>query len=100
MVHGETEKRLDIQRIAKIKAPAGIFMTLHGGSGTHDDDFQQANKAGMTIVHANTQLRRAWRRGLEDELQAHPGENPSHKILPAVVQAVSELVEKRLRVFY
>jgi fructose-bisphosphate aldolase, class II len=57
MVHGETEKRLDIQRIAQIKAAAGIFMTLHGGSGTRDEDFQQAIKAGMTIVHVNTELR-------------------------------------------
>jgi fructose-bisphosphate aldolase class II len=47
MVHGEAEKRLDIQRIADIKAAAGIFMTLHGGSGTRDQDFQQAIKAGI-----------------------------------------------------
>ena len=57
IVHGETEKRLDIQRIAEIKGSAGIFMTLHGDSGTHDDDFQQAIKAGMTIVHVNTEFR-------------------------------------------
>ena len=48
MVRGETEKRLDIRRIAEIKATAGTFMTLHGGSGTRDEDFQQAIKAGMT----------------------------------------------------
>jgi len=42
MVHGESEKRLDIHRIAEIKAAARIFMTLHGGSGTRDEDFQQA----------------------------------------------------------
>ncbi len=57
MVYGETQKRLDIQRIAEIKAAAGIFMTLHGGSGTYEEDFEQAIKAGMTIVHVNTELR-------------------------------------------
>jgi fructose-bisphosphate aldolase, class II len=99
MVHGETKKRLDIQRIAEIKAAARIFMTLHGGSGTHDEDFQQAIKAGMTIVHVNTELRLAWRRGLENVLQAHPEEIAPYKLLPEVVGAVSEVVRKRLRLF-
>jgi len=99
MVHGETEKRLDIKRIAEIKATAGILMTLHGGSGTHDEDFQQAIRAGMTIVHVNTELRLAWRRSLGDALQAHPGEIAPYKLLPAVAGAVSEVVEKRLRLF-
>jgi fructose-bisphosphate aldolase, class II len=99
MVHGETEKRLDIQRIAQIKAAAGIFMTLHGGSGTRDEDFQQAIKAGMTIVHVNTELRLAWRRGVESVLQAHPGEVAPYKLLSEVVGAVGEVVKKRLRLF-
>jgi fructose-bisphosphate aldolase class II len=99
MVHGETEKRLDVQRIAEIKAAAGIFMTLHGGSGTRDEDFQQAIKAGMNIVHVNTELRLAWRRGLEQALQAQPDEVAPYKILPPAVQGVSEVVRKRLHLF-
>jgi fructose-bisphosphate aldolase, class II len=99
MVHGETEKRLNIQRIAEIKAAVGIFMTLHGGSGTRDEDFQQAIKAGMTIVHINTELRLAWRRGLENTLHDHPAEIAPYKILPAVVQAITEVVDQRLRLF-
>jgi fructose-bisphosphate aldolase, class II len=99
MVHGEAEKRLNIQRIAEIKAAAGILMTLHGGSGTRDEDFQQAIKAGMTIVHVNTELRLAWRRGLEHSLQAHPEEIAPYKLLPEVVGAVGEVVQKRLRLF-
>jgi fructose-bisphosphate aldolase class II len=99
MVHGETQKRLDIQRIAEIKAAAGIFMTLHGGSGTYEEDFEPAIKAGMTIVHVNTELRLAWRRGLENALEAPPNEIAPYKILRAVVRAVSEVVERRLRLF-
>jgi fructose-bisphosphate aldolase class II len=99
MIHGETEKRLDIRRITEIKAATGIFMTLHGGSGTRDGDFQEAIRAGMTIVHVNTELRLAWRRGLEQVLQAHPGEVAPYKLLPEVVGAVGEVVTKRLRLF-
>lgn len=96
---GETEKRLDIQRIAEIKAAAGIFMTLHGGSGTRDEDFQQAIKAGMTIVHVNTELRLAWRRGLERALHGHPDEIAPYKILPPVVRELREVVMRRVRLF-
>jgi fructose-bisphosphate aldolase class II len=99
MVRGETEKRLNIQRIEEIKAAAGIFMTLHGGSGTHDQDFQQAIKAGMTIVHVNTELRLAWRQSLDKSLRAHPEEVAPYKLLPEVVEAISGVVRKRLSLF-
>jgi fructose-bisphosphate aldolase class II len=99
MIQGEDQKRLDIQRIGEIKAAAGTLMTLHGGSGTRDEDFQQAIRAGMTIVHVNTELRLAWRRALENMLQAHPGEIAPYKLLPEVVSAVSEVVQRRLRLF-
>ncbi|HUN57131.1 MAG TPA: class II fructose-bisphosphate aldolase [Candidatus Binataceae bacterium] len=99
MVHGQAEKRLDIKRIAEIKTAASVFMTLHGGSGTHDEDFQQAIRAGMNIVHVNTELRFAWRGGMERALQAQPGEVAPYKILPPVVQDVSEVVKRRLRLF-
>jgi fructose-bisphosphate aldolase class II len=57
MVHGETRKRLDIERIRHIKATAPVFLTLHGGSGTNDDDLRNAIAAGINIVHINTELR-------------------------------------------
>ncbi len=99
MIQGGAEKRLDIRRIAEIKAAAGIFMTLHGGSGTRDADFQAAIRAGMTIVHVNTELRLAWRRGIESALHDHPNEIAPYKILPQVVRSISEVVERRLRLF-
>jgi fructose-bisphosphate aldolase, class II len=46
MIRGETQKRLNIERIQQIKKATNIFMTLHGGSGTNDEDFRQAIKAG------------------------------------------------------
>jgi fructose-bisphosphate aldolase, class II len=99
MVQGEAEKRLDIQRTAEIKEAAGSFMTLHGGSGTHDEDFRQAIRAGITIVHVNTELRLAWRRSLENALHDRPGEIAPYKLLPTVAGAVSEVVERRLLLF-
>ena len=72
MVDGETKKHLDIARISEIKRAARVFLTLHGGSGTDDEDFRKAIAAGINVVHINTELRVAWRRGLEDGLTTHP----------------------------
>jgi len=99
MVRGEVQKRLDIERIGALRNACCIFMTLHGGSGTNDQDFQRAIKAGMTIVHVNTELRLAWRRGLEAALRAHPDEVAPYKILPGAYDAVKEVVAARLRLF-
>jgi fructose-bisphosphate aldolase class II len=74
MVRGKTEKHLNIQRIAQIKKAAGVFLTLHGGSGTDDGDFRSAIVAGINIIHINTELRVAWRRSLEDSLTRQPNE--------------------------
>ena len=99
MVQGHVQKRLNIERIAEIKAAAKIFMTLHGGSGTNDDDFKRAIKAGMTIVHVNTEIRIAWRRGVEAGLAAEPNEVAPYKILVPAVAAVKKVVSERLALF-
>jgi fructose-bisphosphate aldolase, class II len=99
MVHGNVQKRLNIERIAEIKAAVRIFMTLHGGSGTNDDDFKRAIKAGMTIVHVNTEIRLAWRRGVEAGLAAEPNEVAPYKILLPAVEGVKKVVGSRLELF-
>lgn len=68
MVQGRAKKRLNVERIAQIKTATGVFLTLHGGSGTDDEDIRNAIAAGINIVHINTELRIAWRRSLEDSL--------------------------------
>jgi ketose-bisphosphate aldolase len=99
MVRGDVKKRLDIERIGEIKKATGIFMTLHGASGTHDEDLKKAIQAGMTIIHINTELRVAWRQGMEAALAKQPQEVVPYKILPAARDAVKEVVRSRLQLF-
>jgi fructose-bisphosphate aldolase class II len=96
MVQGQARKRLDIERIAEIKSAVQIPLTLHGGSGTDDEDLRKAIGAGINIVHINTELRVAWRRGLEEGLSKEPEEVVPYKILPFAVQSVEEVVRSRL----
>jgi len=55
MVTGKKRKHLAIERIREIKSATCVPMTLHGGSGTEDEDLKQAIRAGINIVHINTE---------------------------------------------
>jgi fructose-bisphosphate aldolase class II len=99
MVQGQARKRLDIERIAQIKSAVQIPLTLHGGSGTDDEDLRKAIGAGINIVHINTELRVAWRRGLEEGLSKEPDEVVPYKILPFAVESVEQVARSRLALF-
>lgn len=99
MAAGKARKHLDIERIRAIKAETHALMTLHGGSGTDDNDFREAIAAGMTVVHINTEVRLAWRHGLDEVLAKEPQEIVPYKLLPPVGDAVKQVVSARLKLF-
>lgn len=99
MVTGQEKKHLNIERIREIKAAAGVPLTLHGGSGTSDEDFRAAIRAGINIVHINTEVRLAWRRGLEQGLATGRDEVVPYKILPYAVSSMRKVVRSRLQLF-
>jgi fructose-bisphosphate aldolase class II len=99
MVQGDLKKRLDIRRIGEIKRASGSLLTLHGGSGTEDHDLQEAIAAGINIIHINTELRVAWRRGMEDAFARKPREVVPCKLLPIAEEAVKQVVLARLQLF-
>jgi fructose-bisphosphate aldolase class II len=100
MVQGKAKKHLDLERIAQIKKAAGVFLTLHGGSGTDDEHFRKAIAAGINIIHINTELRVAWRESLDKSLARDPNEVVPYKILRPVVDSVRQVVSSRLRLFH
>jgi fructose-bisphosphate aldolase class II len=99
---GGAHKQLDIARIAELKAAiatvGGKFMTLHGGSGTGDAQFTEAAKAGMTIIHVSSELRLAWRRGVEQGLK-DPNEIAPYKLVAPAVIEIQKIVIDRLKLF-
>jgi fructose-bisphosphate aldolase, class II len=99
MLGGEVKQHLDVPRIVEIKQATGALLTLHGGSGTDDEDFRRAIEAGITVVHINTELRVAFRRGLEATLAAYPDEVVTYKLFSDASHAVAEVVRSRLRLF-
>jgi len=99
MVEGKTRKRLDIARIAEIKKAAQILVTLHGGSGTDDEDFRMAIAAGINVIHINTELRVAWRRGLEGAMRENPNEVVPYKLLQFALESVKQVARSRISLF-
>ena len=99
MVQGSVKKRLDLKRIREIKRASGSLLTLHGGSGTEDHDLQEAIAAGINIIHINTELRLAWRRGLETAFAKKPREIVPYKLLPIAEESIKQVVLDRLRLF-
>ena len=96
MVAGDEKKHLDIERIREIKAATGSPLTLHGASGTADEDLNLAIRAGINIVHINTEMRLAWRHGLEQGLASRKDEIVPYKVLPLAVASVQRVVRSRL----
>ena len=69
IVHGvptTTPQPLDIQRIRDIRDATGIPLVLHGASGVPDDEIREATAAGVAKFNADTDLRHAFRKGIED----------------------------------
>ncbi|MBN2198026.1 class II fructose-bisphosphate aldolase [Candidatus Wolfebacteria bacterium] len=91
--------KLNIERIVEIKKEVNVSLVLHGGSGILDNEVSAAIDAGVSIVHINTELRLAWRKGLENSLKENSEEISPYKILPGAVEEIKKVVEKKLKLF-
>lgn len=65
VIPGLPQAPINIQRIREIKAATGIPLVLHGASGLTDREVQEAKAAGVHKFNADTDLRHAFRAGLE-----------------------------------
>lgn len=99
MLKGGKDPALNIRRIAEIKKAVKIPLVLHGASGNSATDIQEAIKAGMSVVHINTEIRVAFRTALVKSLQANPDEVAPYKYMKDTVLAVEKVVEDKLKLF-
>lgn len=90
---------LDIDRIAALSDDTGVPLVLHGGSGIKNDDFVAAIASGISIVHINTEIRLAWRQGMEKALREKPDEVTPYKLLIDSMDEVKKVVSERLKLF-
>ncbi|MHB1316430.1 MAG: class II fructose-bisphosphate aldolase [Minisyncoccota bacterium] len=99
MLRGGVDPKLRIDLVKSIKEAVGIPLVLHGGSGNSAEDFQNAIKEGVSIVHINTEIRVAYKKGLQLALQENPDEVAPYKFLREAVKEVQNVTEAKLRLF-
>jgi fructose-bisphosphate aldolase, class II len=93
-------KQLDLELLERIvTANPDVHFSLHGGSGTPDDQFRGAVARGITKVNINSDMRKAYRLTLEHELATHKTEFAVVKLMPAVIAAVQAVVEAKIDSF-
>ena len=101
-IHGlikSGKPHINAELVKQIKEATGVPLVLHGGSGLRDEDFTNAIKAGISIVHINSELRLASRDAIDKSIDEHPNEITPAKILQPAIDAVAEIVEQRLKLF-
>ncbi len=101
-IHGmikSGEPALNIQRIKEIKEAVQIPLVLHGASGNSNQDITDSIKAGISIIHINTELRLAYRSGLIKSLSDNPDEISPYKYLKGAKIAMKNVVLEKLKLF-
>jgi fructose-bisphosphate aldolase class II len=102
-IHGLLKNRakpeLDLPRIKAVGDAVGIPMVLHGASGETDTDVRGAIERGVGIVHVNTEIRVAYKTGIEQGLAASGEEVAPYKYLQMAHDGVRSVVLQKLKVF-
>ncbi len=101
-VHGMVkggEPALNIPRIKEISDAIKLPLVLHGASGNSESDIRGAIESGVAIVHINTELRVAFKKGLMLSLQENPDEISPYKYLRGARTAMQKVVEEKLKLF-
>lgn len=93
------EERLNIARVKAIREAVSVPLVLHGASGLPAQDFKDGVIAGINLIHINTEIRVAWRKGIEAGLKANSDEVAPYKILPFAKEEVKKIVLEKLRLF-
>ena len=99
MLRSGFNPRLDSERVKEIRDRVGIPLVLHGGSGSQTGDFLDVIKNGVDVVHISTELRVAFRKGLEESMSANLDEVAPYKYMNGAVSSMQKAVDAKLRLF-
>ena len=100
-IHGmrTREAEIDIPRIEKIRKLTNIPLVSHGASGIPDESVKQAIKAGISKINIDTEIRKAFVRGISMVLKENPNEIDPRKILGKAKTEMKEAVREKVRLF-
>jgi fructose-bisphosphate aldolase class II len=99
MLKNAAEPRLRPERVKAIAEAIQLPLVLHGASGNTEEDIKACIKAGVVIVHINTELRVLYHDRLYDFIRSNPGEVAPYKFLTPAVAKMKEYVAGKLKMF-
>ncbi len=99
VIAGGVNPHIDIPLLRAVVSACDVSLVLHGGSGIPDEDFTQAVQAGIDIIHINTEIRMAYRKGIEEALSADVKEVAPAKYLGKGKDVMKEVVRARMKLF-
>jgi fructose-bisphosphate aldolase class II len=99
MLKNAKEPKLHPERVKEISDAIGLPLVLHGASGNTEEEILECIKAGVTIVHINTELRLAYRTGIENSLKNNPDEIAPYKFLAPAVEDMKRFLMGKMAVF-
>mgnify|MGYP001558748846 CR=1 FL=1 len=97
MLKSAKEPRLHPERVKEIADATGVPLVLHGASGNSDEDIVACIKAGVALVHINTELRVIYRNSLRESLKGE--ETTPYKFLAPSVGAMQAYLAQKMRLF-
>jgi len=92
--------KLNPQRIKEIVEATGVPQVLHGGSGVSDEDFRAAIEAGVSAIHISTELRVAYRKGIEEALASDPDQLAPYRYFAQAKEGVKITAKARMKLFW
>jgi fructose-bisphosphate aldolase class II len=102
-VHGmlvdAPEPKLHIDRLKEIVSVVDVPLVLHGASGNTDEDLLAAIDAGIAIVHINTEIRKAFRDGEKEYMDAHPNEIAPYKFGHEGQEEMKKVVKAKMELY-
>lgn len=90
------EPKLDLDRLAQIRARVAVPLVLHGTSGVPDAQVRACIQRGICKVNYATELRIAFTEGVKEALTEQPGALDPKAYLKAGRAAVEKLVRARI----
>jgi fructose-bisphosphate aldolase class II len=92
---------LNIDKLKEINEVSSVPLVLHGGSGTPNDQIQNAVKNGICKLNIYSDCRAAMARGLEKSAGPRARKDPPvHELFGPIKEELARVVEEKIRLLY
>jgi fructose-bisphosphate aldolase class II len=89
---------LNIERLKELNEASPVPLVLHGGSGTPDDQIQNAVKNGICKLNIYADCRIAMAKGLKRSAKSQTREDPmAHELFGPIKEELARVAEEKIR---